>query len=370
MDDDYFFKKKVEIMVGGKYRLMKKIGGGAFTEIFEGIDVLDNSKIAIKLEHNSIKYPQLLFESKLLQSFKGIGIPKVYWAGISGEYHIMIMELLGNDLEELFQSCGKKFSLKTVLMISKQVIDRIHHLHNQNFIHRDIKPQNFVIGKKENEHIIYLVDFGLAKRFKEEYTNFHIPLRQGIKITGTIRFASCNVMNKKELSRRDDMESIGYLFLYFLKGSLPWQGLKIKQKKEKFEKIREMKMNLDLDKLSEEIPEEFGTYLKMVRKLEFEEEPEYGKYINLFDDLFNKKEFIRDFCYDWVDEQTFKKKEKFKETLMYNNKELYNKIEDLTNDEEKEDNDEKNGKGKKINDKEKENKTKDNCQIYQNEIYI
>ena len=364
MDDNFFLKRKVEIIVGGKYRLIKKIGDGAFTEIYEGIDIFDNSKLAIKLEHNSIKYPQLLFESKLLQSFKGIGIPKVFWAGISGEYNVMVMELLGSNLEELFQSCGKRFSLKTVLMISKQIIDRIHHFHNYNFIHRDIKPQNFVIGKNENEHLIYLVDFGLAKRFREEYTNFHIPLRQGIKLTGTIRFASCNAMNKKELSRRDDMESIGYLFLYLLKGSLPWQGLKIKQKNEKFEKIKEMKIELDIDQLCQGIPEEFGTYLKMVRKLEFEEEPEYWKYINLFDELFNKKEFVWDYCYDWVEDGKSKKKEKFKETLMYNNKEIYNKVEELTNIEEKEENDNNDELKDKTKDKEEEKKQKDNCQIY------
>ena len=363
MEENFFFKKQIEIMVGGQYRVIKKIGDGAFTEIYEGIDIFTNSKIAIKLEHNSIKYPQLLFESKLLNSLKGIGIPKIYWAGIAGEFNVMVMELLGTNLEELFQSNGKKFSLKTVLMISRQIIDRLHHFHNNNFIHRDIKPQNFVIGRNENEHLIYLVDFGLAKRYKEEYTNFHIPLRQGIKLTGTIRFASCNAMNKKELSRRVDMESIAYVLFYFLKGSLPWQGLKIKQKNEKYEKIREMKMDIDINKLCEGIPEEFGTYLRMVRRLEFEEEPEYGKYINLFDDLFNKKELVRDFCYDWVDEKKIKKKEKFKETLMYNNKEVYNK-EDTKIEEKEEENEENNEENKKIDDKKNENKPKDNCQIY------
>ena len=111
MDDNFFLKRKVEIIVGGKYRLIKKIGDGAFTEIYEGIDIFDNSKLAIKLEHNSIKYPQLLFESKLLQSFKGIGIPKVFWAGISGEYNVMVMELLGSNLGEkiLIENCFNDF---------------------------------------------------------------------------------------------------------------------------------------------------------------------------------------------------------------------------------------------------------------------
>ena len=362
MDENIFFKRKVEIIVGGRYRIIKKIGDGSFTEIYEGSDIFDNSKVAIKLEHNSIKYPQLIFESKLLKSFTGIGIPKVYWGGLSGEFHVMVMELLGNNLEELFQSCDKKFSLKTVLMLGKQIIDRIHHFHNFNYIHRDIKPQNFVIGKNENEKLIYLVDFGLAKRYKEEYTNFHIPLRQGIKLTGTIRFASCNAMNKKELSRRDDMESIGYLFLYLLKGSLPWQGLKIKQKSEKYEKIREMKMNLDFKLICEGIPEEFSTYLKMIRKLEFEEEPEYSKYINLFDDLFNRKVFVRDYCYDWVEKGKMKKNEKIKENLMYNNYDIYNKVEEKANLED--DNEDKNDTKNKTYDKDDVNKTKDNCQIY------
>ena len=138
MEENFFFKKQIEIMVGGKYRVIKKIGDGAFTEIYEGIDIFTNSKIAIKLEHNSIKYPQLLFESKLLNSLKGIGIPKIFWAGMAGEFNVMVMELLGTNLEELFQSNGKKFSLKTVLMISRQIIDRLHHFHNNNFINYKI----------------------------------------------------------------------------------------------------------------------------------------------------------------------------------------------------------------------------------------
>ena len=303
MKDTFFFRKKVDIRVGGKYRISKKIGDGSFNEIYQGYDIFDNSEIAVKLEHNSIKYPQLLFESRLLKSIPGIGIPKVYWAGVSGEYNVMVFELLGSNLEELFQNCEKKFSLKTVLMIVIQILDRIRHLHMHNYIHRDIKPQNFLIGKGENEHIIYLIDFGLAKRYREEYTNFHIPLRQNIKLTGTLRYASCNGINKKELSRRDDMESIGYLFIYLLKGSLPWQGLKIKQKSEKFSKIREIKMTIESTKLCEGLPDEFREYIDLVKNLEYEEEPDYSRYTNMFNELFKKKEYAKDYLYDWVGEK-------------------------------------------------------------------
>ena len=379
MKTNFFFKKKVDIRVGGKFRILKKIGDGAFNEIYQGSDIFDNSEIAIKLEHNSIKYPQLLFESRLLESIPGIGIPKVYWAGVSGEYNVMVFELLGKNLEELLQNCDKKFSLKTTLMIAIQILDRIRHLHMHNYIHRDIKPQNFSIGRGENEHIIYLIDFGLAKRYREEYTNFHIPLRQNIKLTGTIRYASCNALNKKELSRRDDMESIGYLLIYLLKGSLPWQGLKIKQKSEKYSKIKELKMSLEPEKLCEDLPDEFKEYIESVKNLEFEEEPDYGRYINMFTELFKKKEYVKDYMYDWVEETKKNSSKNFKETSMFNEiskiteNEISannNKTSGITasnmNDRTKKDNDETEKENDETQDgkTDEANKKKDNCIIY------
>ena len=379
MKTNFFFKKKVDIRVGGKFRISKKIGDGAFNEIYQGSDIFDNSEIAIKLEHNSIKYPQLLFESRLLESIPGIGIPKVYWAGVSGEYNVMVFELLGKNLEELLQNCDKKFSLKTMLMIAIQVLDRIRHLHMHNYIHRDIKPQNFSIGRGENEHIIYLIDFGLAKRYREEYTNFHIPLRQNIKLTGTIRYASCNALNKKELSRRDDMESIGYMLIYLLKGSLPWQGLKIKQKSEKYSKIKELKMSLEPEKLCEDLPDEFKEYIESVKNLEFEEEPDYGRYINMFTELFKKKEYVKDYMYDWVEETKKNITKNFKETSMFNDiskiteneiSSNKNKSSGITtsnmNDKTKKDNNETEKENDETKDgkTEETNKKKDNCIIY------
>ena len=295
-----YSKRTVEIRVGGRYRLGKKIGTGAFGEIFEGTDIFDNSSVAIKLEHNSVKYPQLLFEAKLLKSIPGTGIPVMHWFGIAGEYNAMVMDLLGQNLEDLYNYCAKNFSLKTILMITIQMIERLKHVHDNHYIHRDIKPENFLIGKDSTAKTIYLLDFGLAKRYRDEYTHIHIPLKENRNLTGTARYASCNAHNGLEQSRRDDMESIAYVILYFFRKKLPWQGLKCKDKNEKHAKIKEIKMSMTPEKLFEGLPQEFADYLTFVKKLGFEDEPAYKNYIQMFNRLFKAKEFEMDYIYDWV----------------------------------------------------------------------
>ena len=297
---EVYSKRTVEIRVGGRYRLGKKIGTGAFGEIFEGTDIFDNSSVAIKLEHNSVKYPQLLFEAKLLKSIPSTGIPVMHWFGIAGEYNAMVMDLLGQNLEDLYNYCAKNFSLKTIIMIIIQMIERLKHVHDNHYIHRDIKPENFLIGKENAEKTIYLIDFGLAKRYRDEYTQIHIPLKENRNLTGTARYASCNAHNGLEQSRRDDMESIAYVILYFFRKKLPWQGLKCKDKNEKHAKIKELKMSITPEKLFEGIPKEFADYLTMVKKLGFEDEPAYKSYIQMFNKLFKAKEFEMDYIYDWV----------------------------------------------------------------------
>ena len=300
MSDTVYSKRTVEIRVRGRYRLGKKIGTGSFGEIFEGTDIFDNSSVAIKLEHNTVKYPQLLFEAKLLKSIPGTGIPTMHWFGIAGEYNAMVMELLGQNLEDLFSYCTKNFTLKTILMITIQLLERIKHVHDNNYIHRDIKPQNFLVGKDSTAKTIYILDFGLAKRYRDEHTHIHIPLKENRNLTGTARYASCNAHNGLEQSRRDDMESIAYVILYFFKGKLPWQGLKCKDKNEKYAKIKEMKMSITPEKLWEGFPNEFAKYLTAVKKLGFEEEPNYKNYIQMFNNLFKSKDFEMDYLYDWV----------------------------------------------------------------------
>lgn len=295
-----YHKRSVEIRVGGRFRLGKKIGAGSFGEIYEGTDIFGGGEVAIKLEHATIKYPQLLFEAKLLKTIPGVGIPQMHWFGVAGEYNTMVMEILGQNLEDLFNFCTRNFTLKTILLIAMECIERLKHIHENHYVHRDIKPENFLIGKGNTEQTIYLIDFGLAKRYRDEQTRIHISYKENKNLTGTARYASINAHKGIEQSRRDDLESIGYILVYFMKGSLPWQGLKCKDKDEKYQKIKEIKENMTPQELCDGLPDEFSKYLEYSQKLKFDEEPNYKYLIGLFKELYKSKDYENDYLYDWV----------------------------------------------------------------------
>merc|ERR1711970_1689239 len=226
------------------------------------------------------KHPQLLYESKLYKILAGgVGVPSVHWYGVEGDYNVMVIDLLGPSLEDLFSFCNRKFSLKTVLMVADQMINRIEYVHAKNFIHRDIKPDNFLIGLGKKANQIHIIDFGLAKKYRDPKTQQHIPYREGKNLTGTARYASVNTHLGIEQARRDDLEAIGYVLLYFCRGSLPWQGLKAPGnggKKEKYEKIKEKKVETTVEQLCKGQPHEFITYLTYCKGLKFEDRPDYA----------------------------------------------------------------------------------------------
>ncbi|CAN0878060.1 Casein kinase 1-like protein 2 [Linum grandiflorum] len=291
----------MEPRVGNKFRLGRKIGSGSFGEIYLGTNVQTNEEVGIKLENVKTKHPQLLYESKLYKLLQGgTGIPNVKWFGVEGEYNVLVMDLLGPSLEDLFNFCSRKMSLKTVLMLADQMINRVEFVHSKSFLHRDIKPDNFLMGLGRRANQVYMIDFGLAKKYRDTSTHQHIPYRENKNLTGTARYASMNTHLGIEQSRRDDLESLGYVFMYFLRGSLPWQGLRAGTKKQKYEKISEKKVSTSIEALCRGYPTEFASYFHYCRSLRFDDKPDYAYLKRLFRDLFIREGFQFDYVFDWT----------------------------------------------------------------------
>eukprot|EP01114_Cavostelium_apophysatum_P002734 TRINITY_DN1241_c0_g3_i1.p1 TRINITY_DN1241_c0_g3~~TRINITY_DN1241_c0_g3_i1.p1 ORF type:complete len:509 (-),score=89.74 TRINITY_DN1241_c0_g3_i1:69-1595(-) len=294
------FLKSNDHLINSKWKLMNKVGSGSFGDIYIGINVLDNEKVAIKLEPGSTRHPQLAYESRVYKALKGgAGIPAARWFGTEFDMNIMAMDLLGPSLEDLFSFCSRQFSLKTILMIAQQMIRLVEYLHSKNFIHRDIKPDNFVMGRGKKAATVHIIDFGLAKKYRDS-KNTHLPYRTLKSLTGTPRYASINTHLGIEQSRRDDLESLGYVLLYFCRGSLPWQGLPAKNKKQKYQKITEKKVATSVEQLCEGFPVEFATYLKYTKEMRFTDRPDYDYLVKLFKDLFVRKGYKNDGVYDWT----------------------------------------------------------------------
>ena len=285
----------------GKYVVEKKIGSGAFGEIFLCSCVEENRQVAVKVERLNTHKPQLLYESKVIQMLFGApGLPTVLHSGAYDSNNIMVMELLGPSLEALFRLCSKHLSLKTVLLLTDQILCRLQYIHSKNFIHRDIKPENFLIGINRTESVLHLVDFGLAKLFRNPRTHRHIPYKEGKNLTGTARYTSINTHLGVEQSRRDDLEGVAYVLVYLLKGALPWQGLQAPSKDEKYRQIRELKITTPISTLCSSLPAEFAELLTYSRALSFEQKPDYAYLRRIFKELFLKQGFEFDYVFDWT----------------------------------------------------------------------
>ncbi|EGT45133.1 hypothetical protein CAEBREN_30357 [Caenorhabditis brenneri] len=291
------------LMVGPNFKVGKKIGCGNFGELRLGKNLYNNEHVAIKLEPMKSKAPQLHLEYRFYKLLgQAEGLPQVHYFGPCGKYNALVMELLGHSLEDLFDLCDRHFSLKTVAMVAMQLIRRIEYVHTKHLIYRDVKPENFLIGRysTRKQHVLHIIDFGLAKEYIDCDTGKHIAYREHKSLTGTARYMSINTHLGKEQSRRDDLEALGHMFMYFLRGSLPWQGLKADTLKERYQKIGDTKRQTAVEVLCEGFPDEFAQYLRYARRLDFFETPDYDFCYNLFKSVLDRLGATYDYDFDWT----------------------------------------------------------------------
>jgi serine/threonine protein kinase len=289
-------------IINNRYQLGKKIGSGSFGIIFDAYDMKQKYNIAIKFESYMCDNPQLTYEYKIYKHLQGFyGIPKVYEMFKdkfhNEKYYGMSMDLFESSLENKFQECNCKFSLKTVCSLAIEMLKIIKEIHNNSIIHRDLKPDNFLIDK---DNSIYICDFGLSKLFRDSKTHEHILYKENKTLTGTPRYVSINNHLGVQQSRRDDLESLMYVLIYFYNGKLPWQGLKEINRKKKNQIIMEKKLSIPIPYLCRKLPDEFSTYLEYARCLRFTDTPDYDALIKLFLDVSIKNGFTIDRQYDWV----------------------------------------------------------------------
>lgn len=291
MDKKIFNLKSLIGKVIGNYTIIKYINSGSFGDVFEARNNKTKQIFAIKIPVcNSEKNGEasILHEYKI---YKILSNPEKGVANMKlinyNEKKIIVMDLLGSSLEQLL-SVHKKFGLKTVIYLTIKMLKTIRYIHSYGFIHRDIKPDNFVIGYHDKKEI-YCIDYGLAKRFMID--DIHIAPKNIHKFCGTARYASISAHESQEQSRKDDLESIGYLLVYLYKGKLPWQGIKHKDKKTKYKLIGQCKKNIDIDDLCKGMPKEFVIYLKYVRNLEFDERPHYTALVKMFENLYKSRNY-------------------------------------------------------------------------------
>ncbi|CAD8150639.1 unnamed protein product [Paramecium pentaurelia] len=280
-----------------RFVVKKKISSGAFGVVFLVFDKQTNQEHALKLEkEDNEEMRSLEREVEILKQLnEAEGTPKLIWFGTEDEFNLMVIQLLGRDLSFYFRQ-QKKFSLKCSIQIAYDCVQILRNIHNRNVIHRDLKPENILMSK-DNESL-YIVDFGISKVYCVQ--GEHMPFRKDKTFMGTPRYASIAAHLGHEIARKDDLESLFYVILYFLRGSLPWQNLPVSEN-ERTKAVGDIKQNIDLNDLCANQPYELVEIMQYIKNLSFSDEPNYQYILQMLNQIAENNQFILDGIYDWTE---------------------------------------------------------------------